>query len=55
MTLPARYTRTAIFFHWLPALLVIGKILLALFVLHVAGALKHQWFDKSPELQRMLP
>lgn len=34
---------------------IAGKILLALFVFHVAGALKHQWFDKQPELQRMLP
>ena len=29
--------------------------LYALFVLHVAGALKHQWIDRQPELQRMLP
>ena len=27
--------------------------LYALFVLHVAGALKHQWLDKQRELQRM--
>lgn len=29
--------------------------LYALFGLHVAAALKHQWFDRQPELQRMLP
>ena len=27
----------------------------ALVGLHIAGALKHQWFDRHPELQRMLP
>ncbi|HWK44944.1 MAG TPA: cytochrome b [Stellaceae bacterium] len=32
-----------------------GYGLYALFVLHVAGALKHQFLDKEPELQRMLP
>ena len=30
-------------------------LLYALFGLHVAGALKHQWIDREPELQRMLP
>ena len=30
-----------------------GYVLYALFALHVAGALKHQWFDREPELQRM--
>ncbi|WP_375390991.1 cytochrome b [uncultured Sphingomonas sp.] len=30
-----------------------GWVLLALFVLHVAGALKHQWIDREPELARM--
>jgi cellulose synthase/poly-beta-1,6-N-acetylglucosamine synthase-like glycosyltransferase/cytochrome b561 len=29
--------------------------LCGLFLLHVAGALKHQLFDREPELQRMLP
>ena len=29
--------------------------LYVLFVLHVGGALKHQWIDREPELQRMLP
>ena len=29
--------------------------LYALFFLHVAGALKHQFFDKEPVLRRMLP
>ena len=29
--------------------------LYGLFFLHVAGALKHQFIDKTPELQRMLP
>ena len=30
-------------------------VLYALFVLHVAGALKHQYWDKERELQRMWP
>jgi cytochrome b561 len=34
---------------------VLAKILYLLFVLHVAGALKHQLIDKYPEIQRMLP
>ena len=29
--------------------------LYAMFFLHIAGALKHQWLDKDAELQRMLP
>jgi cytochrome b561 len=32
-----------------------GYALYGLFALHVGGALKHQWFDRQPELQRMLP
>lgn len=32
---------------------VCSWILYWIFSLHVAGALKHQWFDKEPELQRM--
>ncbi|MGI4778059.1 MAG: cytochrome b [Janthinobacterium lividum] len=32
-----------------------GYVLYAMFALHVAGALKHQWFDGERELQRMLP
>ncbi len=32
---------------------IMGKILLALFVLHVGGAVKHQFIDKHLELQRM--
>ncbi len=32
-----------------------GVALYALFALHVAGALKHQFADREPELQRMLP
>jgi cytochrome b561 len=32
-----------------------AKVLYLLFVLHVVGALKHQWLDRHPELQRMLP
>jgi cytochrome b561 len=31
-----------------------GWTMLALIVLHVVGALKHQFIDKEPELQRML-
>jgi cytochrome b561 len=30
-------------------------LLYALFALHVAGALKHQFIDGERELQRMLP
>ena len=30
-----------------------GFVLYGLFVLHVAGALKHQWIDQHKELQRM--
>ena len=30
-------------------------VLYAMVVMHVAGALKHQWWDKEPELQRMTP
>jgi cytochrome b561 len=30
-----------------------ADLLYALFVLHVGGALKHQWIDKEPEVQRM--
>jgi cytochrome b561 len=30
-------------------------VLIAVFVVHVAGALKHQFLDKEPELQRMWP
>ena len=32
---------------------IMGKVLLGLFVLHVAAALKHQFIDRHPELQRM--
>lgn len=32
-----------------------GYLLMALFVLHVGAALKHQYRDRHPELQRMLP
>ena len=32
-----------------------GYVLYALFVLHVGGALKHQWLDRERELQRMMP
>jgi cytochrome b561 len=34
---------------------IMAYLLYGLFVLHVAGALKHQWLDKTPELQRMWP
>ena len=34
---------------------LLAKLLYLLFFLHVAGALKHQFVDKKPELQRMLP
>jgi cytochrome b561 len=34
---------------------LLGWVLLACWALHVAGALKHQFLDREPELQRMLP
>lgn len=34
---------------------LLAKLLYVLFVLHVAGALKHQWLDKVPVFQRMWP
>lgn len=34
---------------------LLAKLLYLLFVLHVAGALKHQFIDRERELQRMLP
>ncbi len=30
-----------------------GYLLYGLLALHVGGALKHQWLDRKPELQRM--
>ncbi len=33
----------------------LGYVLYGLFALHVGGALKHQWLDRNPELERMLP
>ncbi|SIT38538.1 Cytochrome B561 [Paraburkholderia ribeironis] len=33
----------------------VGYLLIALIVLHVAGALKHQWLDRDNLLARMLP
>jgi len=45
--------------HFHDALYAVHKylayVLYGLFVLHVGAALKHQWIDKEPELQRMLP
>ena len=32
-----------------------GYVLYALLAAHVAGALKHQWWDRHAELQRILP
>jgi cytochrome b561 len=32
-----------------------GYVLYALLALHILGALKHQFWDREPELQRMLP
>ncbi len=34
---------------------LLGWVLLGLWALHVAGALKHQFLDREPELQRILP
>ena len=33
----------------------LAYVLYAMYVLHVGGALKHQFWDREPELQRMLP
>jgi len=33
----------------------LGYLLYALFALHVLGALKHQWLDRTREIQRMWP
>ncbi len=33
----------------------LGYVLYVMFAVHVVGALKHQWMDREPELQRMLP
>jgi cytochrome b561 len=33
----------------------LAYVLIAFFTIHVIGALKHQFLDKQPELQRMLP
>jgi cytochrome b561 len=33
----------------------LAYVLCAMLVVHVAGALKHQWLDREPELQRMWP
>ena len=30
-------------------------VLYAMVAVHILGALKHQWLDREPELQRMLP
>ena len=32
-----------------------GITLYVLFAIHVGAALKHQWIDREPELQRMIP
>lgn len=34
---------------------LLGNLIVALFVLHVAGALKHQFFDRDGTLRRMVP
>jgi len=34
---------------------LLAYALYGLFVLHVSGALKHQWINRQPALQRMLP
>lgn len=39
--------------RWFSVHAIAGKALYALFSLHVAGALKHQWLDRHAELQRM--
>jgi cytochrome b561 len=31
-----------------------GYLLYGLLALHIAGALKHQWLDRQPQLQRMM-
>lgn len=45
--------------HWHDLLgqvhVAFGYVLYAMVGAHVLGALKHQWLDREPELQRMLP
>ena len=33
----------------------LGYALYAVFLLHIGAVLKHNWLDRQPELQRMLP
>ena len=49
VTREALHDRFGALHEWL------GYALYVLFAAHVAGALKHQWLDREPELQRMLP
>ncbi len=41
-----RYTKTAVWLHWITAVLMI---------LHVLAALKHQFWDRDGLLMRMSP
>lgn len=49
---PVKETIHAVFFKMHQ---ILAYVLYVLFVLHVGAALKHQWMDREPELQRMLP
>ena len=40
---------------WFAVHVWLGYVLYGLFALHLAGALKHQFVDREPELERMLP
>ena len=40
---------------WFAVHVWLGYVLYGLFALHVVGALKHQFVDRTPELERMLP
>ena len=45
--------KEAVHDQWFAVHSIVAKVIYGLFVLHVAGALKHQWWDRKPELQRM--
>lgn len=54
MHLPAA-EKAQVHAFWFSVHATLAWVLYGLFALHVAGALKHQFVDREPELQRMLP
>lgn len=53
-TLPPA-TKEAVHAAFFAAHVYASYLLYALLALHIAGVVKHQWMDREPELQRMLP